>query len=97
MRKFGRAMMRLGAWARAARNVAVIGALAAVGQCSAEQAQQVIVQCGHLAGLSKQQQALAMAELRKLPPGSVVGDTIVPDWLRMRDEIRACAGKAPNS
>jgi hypothetical protein len=69
------------------RDVALTG-------CNPAQVESVVVQCGHLAGMTKAQQAQAAAELRKLPPDSVIGNAIVPDWLRMRDEARACAQKA---
>lgn len=62
--------------------------------CTPEQMQTVLVQCGTVAGLTKAQQAQAAAELRKLPPGSIIADVIVPDWIRSRDEARACAMRA---
>jgi len=60
---------------------------------SPEIAQRIVVRCGSVAQVSKAQQQQAAKELRALPPGSVVAEVIVPDWLRQRDEARACAGQ----
>lgn len=59
--------------------------------CNPEQAERIVVRCGHLAGMTSAEQLRAAAELRRLPAGSVIAETIVPDWIRMRDEARACA------
>jgi starvation-inducible outer membrane lipoprotein len=53
----------------------------------------IVLRCGTLKDLSKEEQKRAVEELKRLPPGTVIGGFIVPDWLRMRDEIRACRGK----
>lgn len=84
--------MRRRGW-RTAMPSLILGTLLLTG-CNPAQVESVVVQCGHLAGMTKAQQAQAAAELRKLPPDSVIGNAIVPDWLRMRDEARACAQKA---
>ena len=48
--------------------------------------------CGTVTQIDKATQAKASAELRALPADSVLATIIAPDWLRQRDEARACAG-----
>ena len=50
--------------------------------------------CGTVTELDKATQQKAGAELRALPADSVIGNVIVPDWQRQRDEARACAAKS---
>ena len=50
--------------------------------------------CGTVTQIDKATQAKAAAELRALPADSVLATIISPDWVRQRDEARACAGKA---
>lgn len=50
----------------------------------------VIVKCGTVSELTPLQQKEASLELYALPESSVIGNKIMPDWMRMRDEIRAC-------
>ena len=47
--------------------------------------------CGTVVPIDQATQARAAVELRSLPAGSVIATTIVPDWIRQRDEARACA------
>ena len=48
--------------------------------------------CGTVTQIDKATQAKAAAELRALPADSVLATIIAPDWVRQRDEARACAG-----
>ena len=48
--------------------------------------------CGTVTQIDKATQTRAAAELRALPADSVLATIIAPDWLRQRDEARACAG-----
>jgi hypothetical protein len=50
----------------------------------------VVVHCGTNAKLSQADQKQAAVELSALPESSVIGNKIVPDWSRMRDENTAC-------
>lgn len=65
-----------------------------LGGCATEQPKppdpRVIVKCGTLAQISKEQQQKAAEELDGLSNPSVIAEIIIPDWLRLRDEIRAC-------
>jgi hypothetical protein len=36
-------------------------------------------------------QRRAAEEMAALPPGSALRSVVVPDWVRARDEARACA------
>lgn len=51
----------------------------------------VVPVCGHIRAVSRADQRRAAAELRRLPANSVLARLIVPDWIRQRDEARACA------
>lgn len=46
--------------------------------------------CGTVAPITKQEMARAANELDGMPSNSVIASKIMPDWLRMRDEARAC-------
>lgn len=50
----------------------------------------IVVHCGTNAKISQAQQKQAALELSALPESSVIGNKIVPDWIRMRDENTAC-------
>jgi hypothetical protein len=53
----------------------------------------IVVSCGKVAPIDKSVMTKAADELDKLPADSVVANIIVPDWLRMRDENRACEAR----
>lgn len=53
-----------------------------------------VLRCGTLGAISAADQAKIAAEVEKLPAGSPVAEILLPDWSRMRDEIRACRAKA---
>lgn len=59
-------------------------------QTNSARVQAAVVVCGTLAPLADRDMLRAADEVDAMPPGSVVAGRIVPDWLRMRDEIRAC-------
>ena len=48
--------------------------------------------CGTVTAIDKATQAKAAAELGALPADSVLATIIAPDWVRQRDEARACVG-----
>lgn len=48
------------------------------------------VVCATVAPISGADMSAAAAELESMPSRSIIGAVIVPDWLRMRDEARAC-------
>jgi starvation-inducible outer membrane lipoprotein len=83
-------MQRRNAWMRS--TLILLAATTLLSACQTVP-RDIVLRCGTIKDLSKEEQARAAEELRKLPPGTVIGGFIVPDWLRMRDEIRACRGK----
>lgn len=48
------------------------------------------VACGTNAVFTQSQQEQIAQELSMLPQGSLIRRLVMPDWLRMRDENRAC-------
>jgi uncharacterized protein YgbK (DUF1537 family) len=56
-----------------------------------------IVVCGTVANITKAQQAQAASEIEKLPADSVVANIIIPDWVRQRDDVRACRNQKPGT
>lgn len=50
----------------------------------------IVVHCATVVELSQSEQKQAALELSALPESSVIGNKIVPDWIRTRDESRAC-------
>jgi hypothetical protein len=52
----------------------------------------VVVRCGTIRPVSKEQLKQSADELARLPHPSVLADVVIPDWVRLRDEIRACRG-----
>jgi hypothetical protein len=50
-----------------------------------------LVGCVANLDVSKEDQADAARELNTLKEDSVIGNTIVPDWIRMRDANKRCA------
>lgn len=63
----------------------------ACGPVTPELAQRIVVVCGTVAGISPAQQAMILRELQALPPDTVLENVVLPDWVRMRDEAKACA------
>lgn len=68
----------------------VIGALCLAGCGTGAPDPRVVVVCGTVINVSKEQQAAAAVEMESLPANSIIGSVIIPDWLRQRDEARAC-------
>jgi hypothetical protein len=50
----------------------------------------VTVKCASVKAISGSQQKAAAQELDALPQNSVIANVIVPQWVQMRDEARAC-------
>lgn len=50
----------------------------------------IVVHCGTVRKVSAADYKGAADELAALPAQSIIGTKLLPDWLRMRDEARAC-------
>ena len=50
-----------------------------------------LVGCVANAEITKEDQQKAAGEVKQLAPDSVIANTIVPDWIRMRNANRVCA------
>lgn len=53
----------------------------------------VALACGTNQTISAAVQAQVAEEMGTLPSGSIIRNVILPDWLRMRDENRACRAR----
>lgn len=51
----------------------------------------VVAHCGTNAQMTAADEKRASVELSQLPESSIIGNKIVPDWMRMRDENDSCA------
>jgi len=69
--------------------VPVIGTLFLSGCVTAKDSATIVV-CGTVTTVSKETQRRAAEELESLPADSVLSTVVVPDWVRSRDEARAC-------
>jgi hypothetical protein len=86
-------MRRLG-WTRRTISLAIVSLpLAGCGMAPpSKPLVATIVRCGTIRPISKEQLAQAGDELARLPMDSVIAAVVVPNWLAMRDEARACRG-----
>jgi hypothetical protein len=56
-----------------------------------------VLGCPAIVEYSKADQAQARSELDELPEGSIVRNHFMPDYGRLRDQVRACQAMANSS
>jgi hypothetical protein len=82
--------MRLLACAKQMLNLVLLMTLL-LGCVEATRRAVAVATCGSNATIQPEVQRRVAAEMELLPSTSVIRNVILPDWLRMRDENRACA------